>query len=290
VNWFASDSAYAADSIAAVSNWTVFSVVLLSAFFFCTTACLAQSDSKAEATLQSLKESLERNVAPETSCRKDLLPDQLSSEPDRWVAELKTCLGAFGISLRTSAELKRQLDELEKKIRTAASKLPPCGKGASVSSAASADQAVLDRADLLIAQLDGCVEARLPPDSRSPPEGSKPPPRGAAAPKGAAIASGKPDPDIKNPVDSGFAFAGGGSGAMVAIAVQRDGIPGPGRRVSAAQCSAALDWLMKQQDRYFPRLWAFAGDSLRLCQRTARGDEVIDPPEPNTEAHAVVLR
>ncbi len=292
MNSVASNSASAANSrIAAVSKWAVFSLLSLAALFSSTTACLAQSDDKAQATLQSLKESLERNVAPETSCRKDLLPNQLSSEPDRWVAELKTCLGTFGIALRTSAELKRQLDELDNKIRTAESKLPSCGKGVSAPPAASANQDLLDRANRLIAQLDGCVETGSPPDPRLPPAVSQPPLRGAAPPKGPVNATGKPDStDIKNPADSGFAFAGGGSGAMVAIAVQREGIPGPGRRVSATQCSAALDWLMKQQDRYFPRLWAFAGDSLRLCQRTARGDEVIDPPEPNTEAHAVVLR
>lgn len=221
---------------------------------------LAQAGPGAENALQTIKNSFERNIDPESFCRKDAPKATQGDAIERWIEELTTCLGSFGVQARTINEMKKEQDAVYAEIVVLNKRLSYCLKDEASSKAVSPDshQSLLQLVNVLKEELDACDK--------------------------------KISKQTKVKVRLGFAFAGKNLGSMTAAVVERDGIPGPGRRITEKECHAALDWLFKQPDWYFPRLWVFRGDSLRLCERRKDGDRVVEPSEPNAEAHAIVLR
>jgi len=103
----------------------------------------------------------ERNVAPETSCRNYLLPDQLSSEPDRWVAELRLAWRFSSIS----AAHKRRIESGNWMSwnRTAAASFRLRKRRVRRACRVRPIRPCWDRATSH-AQLDGCAENPLRPE------------------------------------------------------------------------------------------------------------------------------
>lgn len=294
-------------------------------FLAAITPAAGQSEVPEDPRLRTIRESFERNVDSELYCRKDAKGDDAES-PDRWITELRTCLGRLGSLERWSLEyqkvegdLKKRIGELQSdlelltaRVSSLEEELEAC-RGRDVPSTPVAPATPVApltpvappaevggmsaRIEVLERELVTCQARKSLPGPEDPGSLEYKALRNRIGDLEAELVLARNGNDrlrerlrdLGFPPEPGFAFAGTGTSAMTSAQVERDGLPGTGRRLTPSDCPAALNWLLAQPNWDFPRLWVFADGATRLCERTAAGDRVVEPQE-RTEAHAIVVR
>lgn len=258
--------------------------------------------------LDEIRASFERNIDAETFCRKDSLPAKGQEEQERWIVELMTCLGTFAVNENAKIAAEKELSNTKKELDALLGQPKACnlqpgavakppggmiGRSGAAPSGAGENAGPVGGGTAQPADLCDPASLRSAQDRATLAEAE-------VALLEERVVSAESDvarlerrlKELGFSSQAGFTFTGEGddptSSTAEIIVLEKQ--PAQGRWLTSSECPTALDWLLKQPAWYFPRIWVFDNNALRLCERTASGDRVVAPTDAKTEAHTLLFR